>query len=46
MKVPPPGAGLVTVSLAIVAVVRLLAGMVAFRVVAELKVAAIGEPFH
>ena len=44
--VPPPGDGLTTVNFAIAAVARLLAGRVAFKLVAELYVVAIDAPFH
>lgn len=44
--VPPPGAGFVTVSLAVPGVVKLLAGRVAPRLVAELNVVATATPFN
>ena len=44
--VPPPGAGFTTVSLATAAVVKLLAGRVAPRFVAEVNVVATARPFN
>ena len=45
-EVPPPGAGLCTVSFAVVPSARSVAGMVACRLDEETKVVATALPFH
>ena len=44
--VPPPGDGFATVTAAIIPFARFIAGSVAFTLVDELYVVAIGAPFH
>ena len=45
-EVPPPGAGFVTVSFAVVPFARSLAGMLACRLEDETKVVVSAAPFH